>query len=394
VVEMIKSFKAFINDVKLSHIEHLEDLVYQKSGKDLVRDLYTLINSLSTGKGMTWQAKLDGAPAIIAGTNPENGKFFVATKSLFNKTPKINYTASDVDNNHKGELAVKLKQALAHLESVIPKGKIVQGDFMFSKSDIKTQMIDGKKYYTFKPNTLLYAIPVDTPLGKEIASSTIGVGWHTTYTGKTIADLSANFIIDISKFKKSTKTWNIDTNVNDMSEAMISDKEKKELIIMVKKMESGFKRGSFKDLRKDKELLLFISTYYNQLVRENSLIASFDGLLRFINDKYEGKINKLKTDKAKGKKIHEKDTLIERVRKDKSNINRLFSIHSDIVAFKTRIMSQLERLKRFKVFVDTPTGLKISKEEGFVAITGGNVIKLVDRLDFSRNNFILQKSWG
>jgi len=383
----------FLNEKKLSHIEHLEDLVYQKSGKDLVQDLYKLVSSLSSGQGMTWQAKLDGAPAIVAGWHPENGKFFVGTKSLFNKTPKVNYTAKDVDVNHKGGLAVKLKDALTHLESVIPKGKIYQGDFMFSKADISTKKIDGKSYYTFKPNTLLYAIPTDTPLGKEIAKAAIGVGWHTTYTGSTIEDLSAQFTIDISKFKSSSKTWNIDTNVKDMSDAMISATEKKVLLSLIKKMEKKFKSGSFKKLRKDKELLIFISTYYNQLVRENALKAEFSGLVTFIEDKYNQKIDKLKTEKGKGKKINERDNLVKRLRKDKSTINRLFSIHSDIVDFKIRVMTHLERLKRFKVFVDTPTGLKISKEEGFVAITGGDVIKLVDRLDFSRNNFLLQKDW-
>ena len=99
----------------------------------------------------------NGTVLIICGVNPENGKFFVGTKSVFNVNAKINYTTGDIRRNHSGELANKLSIALRELAKLNISG-ILQGDFLFSKSDLKNESIDGENMITFTPNTITYAV--------------------------------------------------------------------------------------------------------------------------------------------------------------------------------------------------------------------------------------------
>jgi hypothetical protein len=130
------------------HLEHLEDNVLN-AGVAGVRESINFLQSLRdmlSGKAQSHvnvTTKWDGAPSIFVGTNPENGKFFVGTKSVFNKNAKLNYTDDDIDENHPSAgLNSKLKIALAYLPKLGIKG-VLQGDMMFSKGDIKTQTIDG-----------------------------------------------------------------------------------------------------------------------------------------------------------------------------------------------------------------------------------------------------------
>ena len=184
---MIKKFSTYLTEVKLKHLEHLEDALFNDGyagGLEALRMLDEIVKSLqgNATKGINIQSKVDGSPSIIAGTNPENGKFFVATKALFGKTPKINYTDADVDKNHghAKDLAKKMKLALKHFPELnIPT--IWQGDFMYDSSQLKKETIDGEKMVTFTPNTITYAVPLDQPLAKQIMASKVGVIWHTSY---------------------------------------------------------------------------------------------------------------------------------------------------------------------------------------------------------------------
>ena len=136
--------------------------------------------------------KWDGAPAIIAGKNPENGKFFVGTKSVFNKTPKINYTPGDITRNHSGPVAAKLLVCLRELKRLGING-IYQGDLLFTKGDTKLAGIDGQKMITFTPNTITYAVPINSSLGRRISRARLGIVFHTYYTGKSMTSLTAGF---------------------------------------------------------------------------------------------------------------------------------------------------------------------------------------------------------
>ena len=118
--------------------------------------------------------------------------FFVGTKSVFAKTPKICYSEEhfDVDLYYEGDLAEKLKFSLKYFSGLGIKG-IVQGDLLFTKSTLKRETINGERLYTFRPNTITYGIPVDHPIGQAAGRAKIGVVFHTHYTGDVVADMQA-----------------------------------------------------------------------------------------------------------------------------------------------------------------------------------------------------------
>ena len=167
------TFKQYLTEAKEGknlHLEHLEDEVLN-NGINGTRGAINFLQSLrdmlagNAKRSVNVTVKWDGAPAVFAGINPENGKFFVGTKGVFNKTPKVNYTDADIDTNHpSGGLNEKVKVALKYLPKLGIKG-VLQGDMLFTQSDLSTETIDGVSYTTFQPNTITYAIP------KESASS-------------------------------------------------------------------------------------------------------------------------------------------------------------------------------------------------------------------------------
>ena len=239
-------------------MEHLEDEIINngvKGATTAIEFLASLKAMLSGGKSKTnITVKWDGAPAVFAGVNPENGEFFVATKSLFNKTPKINYTVADIDANHgSGGPSDKLKVALKYLPD-LGMESIYQGDIMFSKGDLKKTTIDGNSYLTFGPNTITYAVPEDSDLASQMRRSHMGVVWHTKYTGNTIDSLSASFGVDSNIFTKTKNVWFDDAYVNTANAAMFTPSETKTLKNKINQIKGSVKQaGKFlNELSKDK----------------------------------------------------------------------------------------------------------------------------------------------
>jgi hypothetical protein len=181
------SFKEFIVEEKNLHMTHAEDTVIDGGvvgTRNVINYLRALRDMLSgnTKAPVNISVKWDGAPAVFAGIDPSDGKFFVAKKGIFNKNPKVYKTNADIDADTSGDLNSKLKLALAELPKLGIEG-VIQGDFLYSREDIKEDTIDGESYITFHPNTIVYAVPKKSKLAKKISASKIGVVWHTKYTG-------------------------------------------------------------------------------------------------------------------------------------------------------------------------------------------------------------------
>ena len=181
----MKNLSIFLTEDKNTHLEHLEDDILNNGmagGQNAINFLSSLSDMLqgSTQRRMNVTVKWDGKPAIFAGTNPENGKFFVGGKHIFNKTPKINYTVADIKKNHgTGGLAHKLTVALKTFPALGIPG-IWQGDLLYTDDDLGRETMDGEKMLVFTPNTITYAIPDHSILAAKIKRSKIGVVWHTT----------------------------------------------------------------------------------------------------------------------------------------------------------------------------------------------------------------------
>ena len=395
---------SFLTEDKNTHMEHLEDNLLNagvNGARESINYLRALRDMLSgdSKAAVNVTVKWDGAPAVFAGTDPSDGKFFVAKKGIFNKNPKVYKTNKDIDDDiAKGDLNIKMKLALKNLPALNIKG-VIQGDFLYAKKDIKKANIGGESYITFHPNTIVYAIPAKSKLASQILRSEIGVVWHTEYRGKSFESMSASFGKEIaSNLKKSTGVWSVDAIYKDMSgDATMTQKETDavtKLLSQAGKKFNTIKKSTFDGITENEELLTRVKTFVNVKVRAGEKIkdpASFVGeLMDFIYAYYQKEIDKLKSEKGKEKKTAKRTEILSYFSNtDKSQIIALFELYNLIVEAKLTIIRKLDRAKNVGTFLKTADGYKVTEQEGFVAIDrmGKNAVKLVDRLQFSNANF-------
>ena len=404
----MQSFKELLNEDKNTHMEHLEDDIINngvEGATTAIKFLNSLNDMLSGGKSKTnITVKWDGAPAIFAGINPENGKFFVAIKSLFNKAPKINYTNADISANHgSGGPSDKIKLALKYLPELGIDDGIYQGDIMFSKGDLQKTTIDGNSYLTFGPNTITYAVPEDSDLATQMRKAHLGVVWHTKYTGNTIDSLSASYGVSKSTFTATKNVWFDDAYLDTANAAMFTPKETKTLENKINQIKGAVKKtGKFlNELGKDKSkfgLAPLMKVFFNTKVRSGQGISDTKKLVKefeqYYVDRMEKEIVTKKSDKGKlkykdiqkeGKKI---------LRKYKTELYFCMATYLGILDAKNMVVKKLETIEGIGTFLKTDTGYKVTAPEGFVAIDSkGGAVKLVDRLEFSHANFTIAKDW-
>ena len=402
------SYRELINEDKNTHMEHLEDEIINngvKGATTVIRFLNSLKDMLSGGKKKTnITTKWDGAPAIFAGINPENGKFFVAIKSLFNKTPKINYTVADIDANHgSGGPSDKIKLALKHLPDLGLDDGVYQGDIMFSKGDLKKQTIDGESCLTFTPNTITYAVPEDSDLASDMRKASLGVVWHTKYTGNSIADLKASYGVDSSQFNKSKKVWFDDAYVDTANAATFSPSEMKTLEGKINQIAgAASKAGKFlNELSKDKTkwgLAPLMKIFFNSMIREGSKIKDTKKLVKsfekYYLDRLDAEIASKKTERGKAGYKEQKAKGEATLKKFKDELYFTMATYLGILEAKEMVIRKLETIKGIGTFLRTDNGFKVTAPEGYVAIDSkGGAVKLVDRLTFSHANFTIAKDW-
>lgn len=399
----MKSFTSYLTESKNTHMIHLEDRLIDggvEGTREAINYLRALRDMLAgrTKNKVNVTVKWDGAPAVFAGKDPRDGKFFVAKKGIFNKNPKVYKTDADIDADTSGDLNTKLKLALAELPKLGIEG-VVQGDFLYSSEDIKTVDIDGEPHITFHPNTIVYAIPKKSKLASQILASKIGVVWHTTYRGDSFETMRASFGEEIASSLKKTKTvWSVDAVYKDLSGmATFTQKETDEITKILSqagKIFSGLQRETLDGLHKNEELRLRVNTFVNSKVREGQRITNpnkfVTELVNYIMAYYKKKEDALKTERGKETQRQKaKDVLSYFSNVDKREIVKVFQLYNLIVDAKLMIIRKLDMAKRINTLLLTPNGYEVTEQEGFVAIdhTGKNAVKLVDRLQFSRANF-------
>jgi hypothetical protein len=290
------SFKEYITEQKNTHMTHIEDKVLYggvKGTRDAILALRMLRDTLGGVKDGNVTVKWDGAPAIFAGTDPRDGKFFVAKKGIFNKNPKVYKTPADVDADTSGDLNVKLKAALKELPALGIKG-IIQGDFLFGPGDVKTQKIKGKKYVTFHPNTIVYALPAESDGARDVKKSKIGIVWHTAYTGNTFESLKASYGVDASKLKPSRNVWSQDATLRDMTRYTMSKKDTEEVngyLSQAGKIFNQISGTTLRQLEANDKLAQMVETFNNTFVRKGEVVGNTtqhtNNLIKWINQKFE-----------------------------------------------------------------------------------------------------------
>ena len=386
---------------------HIEDKVLYggvKGTREAIMALRSLRDMLKGEHDGNVSVKWDGAPAIFCGTDPSDGKFFVAKKGIFNKNPKVYKTDADIDADTSGDLSIKLKEALKYLPELGIKG-VIQGDFLYSKRDLSVATIKGEKYLTFHPNTIVYALPVKSDGAKAVKKSKIGIVWHTTYKGSTFESMKASYGVDVSKLKTSKNVWSQDAMLRDLTNMTMSKKET--AIVNEHLSKAGFlfnkiAGSTLRQLEANQQLAGLIETFNNSYVRKGQVIGDtnrhVNALIKWIGARYQKEIDKRKTEKGKAAQQKKLDDILSFFStRNKTSLKYMFDLQKAIVLAKLRLINSLNKLSKVRTFVKTNNGYKVTGEEGYVAIDkiGGDAVKIVDRMEFSYNNFSnsILKGW-
>ena len=399
------SFKGFFTKDKNTHLEHLEDDIINRGavgGENAINFLKAVRNMLAgSGKGTNMTVKWDGAPAIICGVNPENGKFFVGTKSVFNKNPKINYTSRDISRNHSGVVADKLNVCLANLSRLRIKG-ILQGDLLFT-NDLKAVNIDGEKMVSFTPNTITYAVPMASDIGRRIMKAKMGIVFHTSYSGKTMNNLSAGF---------GTVTGSSNRNVflasagYKSTAVMFSKQELSKFDAQIRMAEGSLRRAKpildlmSKNISDDTSVGYRLKTYFNYYIKNsNAGMDKVSVMQKQFRDYYENyiiaEIDSRKTPRGKEKFIKAKTDNLRFIDRNKSALYMAIASHITLGNAKNTLLQKMSQIQSIGNFLRTSTGYRVTAPEGYVAVDSvAGAIKLVDRLEFSRQNFTMPKGWN
>ena len=402
------SFKQFLTEEKNTHLEHLEDDIINYGavgGRNAVNFLKSIRDMLvgnSSGK-VNVSVKWDGAPAIICGTNPENGKFFVGTKSVFNVTPKVNYTSSDIRKNHEGNLATKLIVALKELKKLNIRG-VVQGDLLFTPGEIKKATIRGVPHIAFTPNTITYAVPSDSDLAGKILRAKIGIIFHTTYTGGTLQTMKANYGVNVSQLGNVPSVFYSDASYRDVSGNVLFTKAESDQFDGILRMAEGSLLKStrllnlFATQTSDLSLAFRLKTFFNTYIREGETLANTKAIVANFKKYYANVIDdiidskKMRATKEKYAQIRDKG--LSDLEKYDTDIYFAVATYLSLITAKNILVSKLNGVGQIGTFFQTDDGYQVTSPEGYVAVDRiGNAVKLVDRLTFSRRNFTAAKSW-
>jgi hypothetical protein len=402
------SFKGFITQDKNTHLEHLEDDIINRGsegGKNAITFLKSIRNMLagrSTQK-VNMTVKWDGAPAIICGINPENGKFFVGTKAVFNKNPKINYSTGDIRKNHTGGLVSKLTVALREL-SRLGIRDVLQGDFLFEKSDLKPATIDGEKMITFTPNTITYAVQADSALGRKISRARMGIVFHTKYSGKKLSEMTAGF----GTVKgTASNVFLASAGYRDVSgSAKLTSSELSTFDNRIRMAEGSLSKAGpiLDEMSKSTSDQLSVGfrlkTFFNYYIRNTQgHMTKVKNLVDMFREYYintlQTEIDARKTDAGKNKYKDILETNLKFIDRNKQSLYFAIASHVTLQNAKNFLISKMNEIKSIGHFLRTSNGYRVTSPEGYVAVdrTAG-AVKLVDRMEFSRANFTMPKGWN
>ena len=392
------------------HLEHLEDEVLNggvggtRGAINFLLSLRDMLAGHSSEHKVNLTTKWDGAPAIFAGINPANGKFFVGTKGVFAQNAKLNYTDADIDKNHPAEgLNKKLKVALRYLAELGITG-VIQGDMMFSKGDLKRETIDGVSYIIFQPNTIVYAVPTDSKLAEQMMNAQMGIVWHTSYVGPALEDMKASFGVDIARLRQTRNVWFRDASFVDATgTATFTQAEMTAINSILSQAGNLFRTISPRTLNEiatNETYKIQIKAWNNSKVRNNEKITNtvshVKDLILSIEEKLNKNLGDAKKEDTRLKRAQEKTIVMNFYKSNKDELKKIFDLQNLLVDAKHMIVRKLEQVQGVtNTFMKTDSGYKVTAPEGFVAVDvlKGNAVKLVDRLEFSQNNFNAAKAW-
>ena len=352
------------------HLNHLEDTVISqgKAGAtaaiQYLKGLYGLLKG-SSEEAVKVSTKWDGAPAVVCGVNPDNNKFFVATKSAFAQNPKLCYTKRDIRKYYgeQPELGTKLLRCLTNL-SKLGITNIIQGDYMFDNDSLEVNDIEGEDYVTFTPNTITYAVPTDTELAQRIQAANMGIVFHTSYEGPSFANMKASYGVDVSAYKNATNVWVEDATYKNFSgTATMTKEETLNFKLTIKTVVDAYKRVPaklFGAIETQKDFASIFEIYINSEVKQGKLGGTpqtmLDGFLNFYRTRKQAEADKAKTERGRAPRLQDIDRTTQFIEQNKTGLMELLNFFNLLIKAKTFILSQLAQLKSMATFIKTDNG--------------------------------------
>ena len=394
---------------KNTHLEHIEDEIINKGTEgatqaiNVLKEMGKFLSGDVSNSSISVTTKWDGAPAIVCGTDPADGQFFVGTKSVFNKKdPKICKTEQDIRRMYSGGLAEKLSSSLRYLKDADIKG-VLQGDLMFT-DDKETTTINDERFITFKPNTITYAAKVGSQLAGQIESAQLGIVFHTKYTGNTISEMTSSFDVKDDDFKSGGQVWAQKAEFKNLGNAAtLSQTERSTYDAAIRQAEGSIKQtkgildfiqSGKKTLQIDTEFKKFFNNYVKKGVAVPPVEKAYKDFTVHLEKEYQKAMDKVKTSAAKERKLLELIQHLEQYKSKEREFKMLIATYLNITKAKSILVNKMKKISELNLFVKEANGdYKTTTPEGFVAISGRTAVKLIDRLEFSRLNFTLPKSW-
>ena len=397
------------NVTQLKHLEHIEDEILNHGSAgcmasvSAMQELLRMLGKKPSSGYM--QTKWDGAPSVVCGKHPANGLFFVGTKSVFNKEkPKVCYDEADVDmyyGDASPDLISKLKLCIKYFSS-LQMDSVCQGDLLFT-DDVKTETVDGQKLITFRANTITYGIPVDHELGKAVSKAKIGVVFHTHYTGTSLESMSAQAGAKVESSQDCVCIQN-DTPINDIGMDSSNFKKFQSNVQLIETMCQ--KSGNFLDHLVDNmgttgnkkfHVGSYLKQFFNAEIKASRRINDPKIALKSLGAFYKEKMDKEVAKMKSPQKIAEKRNFLYSgltyLEDNEKEFHAMFALYRKIQDNKQLVIDALDNLESFKTYVQTENGYRVTAPEGYVLHHEGDMIKLVNRIEFSFINFTLDKSW-
>lgn len=393
------------------HLEHAEDAIFDEGhegGRSAAHYIHSLANGLRGKHGPDFKVttKYDGAPAVIFGVHPVTGKFFVGTKSVFAKKPKINYSLKDIVDNHGDSpgLVSKLQAAFTHLRKLnIPHGEVYQGDMMYTPEDLKMENIEGKEHLTFTPNTLTYAVPHGSEDAKRIAASKMGIIVHTGYRDFGGKNMTTEFSPDLGHIAGHPSVWMKDAQLSrgEDGEKQLSAADHKKIVEHLKAAHKHLddSKDFLNGVAGHSTLRPLMKMFVNDMVRRGVEKPSRQHVVDFITARHNAEADKRKTQAGKDAVHARRTELMTDLLQNPHHIDNMLAAHHNIAAAKHVLIGGLKKTKGIATYSRTQKANPDTKEvmdhlepvspEGFVMIdTGtGKALKAVNRSEFSRMNF-------
>jgi len=370
---------------QIKHLTHIEDRPLQTGEKGALHAISSLSSAaqhVTNGdKNSQLTTKYDGSPAIVYGHHPESGRFFVASKSAFNKTPKINYTPEDIDKNHGHApgLVSKLKQALQHLPKIAPKQGVYQGDMLFSDEDKKSK----GEGVSFNPNPSGLTYTAHGTHAEKAKKAKIGVVTHLSYQGKNSASLNASHEVDHENFKNHKDVFTVDPRM-DTAKIHFGPKSRAEFnkhLNAAQKMHDTHGNQMYDGTSDHQGVANHLETFINHTVR-TGIEPNHKNFRNWLEEKKNKDIEKLKTEKNKTAKQEELKSELSKLDRNKRHYDNLFKMHNHLQKAKNVLVDVLNQHQEFQhEHFGEP-----ANPEGYVFHHGKETDKFINRHEFSRRN--------